>query len=96
VVLPAPAQCLFVELRLQEDGTSFAFRVVRNVRRKDRASAHAAVAKLFHIMWINWELGAAGSLMKFGGSVWIGSAGLLGAFLAIAFLGFGAVYLFVR
>jgi hypothetical protein len=54
------------------------------------------------ILWVLSRIGGPikadvkASLKRFGGSVWIGSAGLLGAFLAIAFVGFGAVYIFAR
>lgn len=48
MVLPAPAQGLFGEPRLQEDGTVFASRVIRDIRRQDGLAAHGAMAKLFH------------------------------------------------
>jgi hypothetical protein len=54
------------------------------------------------LLWLLSKIGGPlkadvkASIKKFGGSIWIGSAGLLGAFLAIAFVGFGAVYLFAR
>jgi hypothetical protein len=35
-------------------------------------------------------------LKKFGGSIWIAAASLVGSFLAIAFVGIGGVYILSR
>ena len=40
------------------------------------------------------EAQVEGSIKKLGGSIWIAAGGLVGVFLAISLVGFGAVYIF--
>jgi hypothetical protein len=112
VVVPAlpflPKNIIWYEL--ESDGRMKAFqsspRGVDKVLSNKLVIATVIVLVIFLadvlILWTLSKIGGPlkadvkASLKKFGGSVWIGSAGLLGAFLAIAFLGFGAVYLFAR
>jgi len=54
----------------------------------------ASVAVLWALTHIGGPLQAKveASIEKFGGSIWITAGGLLGAFLAICLVGFGAIY----
>jgi len=81
-------------------------RNVREFRRKPRrrlAAACAIVVVVFvlsvGVLWALTHIGGPlqakvdASIEKFGGSIWITATGLLGAFLAIALVGFGAIYI---
>jgi hypothetical protein len=52
------------------------------------------------VLWLLSKIGGPlkaevkASIKKFGGSLWITGAGLLGAFMAVSLLGFGAIYVF--
>src|ERR1700722_18616458 len=92
-----------LELKLAHEKLQRELKETQERPRRRLAAACAIVVVVFvlsvGVLWALTHIGGPlqakvdASIEKFGGSIWITATGLLGAFLAVALVGFGAIYI---